>query len=59
MSSVEWRGINPVTISLGVAAVPECVANARDVLSAADQACTRQEGRRNRVTAAMRHDSGA
>ena len=32
-----WHRI-PVTISLGVAAVPECVANARDVLGAADQA---------------------
>ncbi|MFS8638880.1 MAG: GGDEF domain-containing protein, partial [Gemmatimonadota bacterium] len=51
---VEWRGIEiPVTISLGVAAVPECVANARDVLGAADQALyASKKAGRNRVTAA-------
>lgn len=52
--SVEWRGQEiAVTISLGVAAVPECVADAREALARADQAlyAAKQAGR-NRVTAA-------
>lgn len=51
--SVEWRGQEiAVTVSLGVAAVPECVADASDALARADQAlyASKQAGR-NRVSA--------
>jgi diguanylate cyclase (GGDEF)-like protein len=54
--SVVWNG-RPlsVTVSLGVAAVPDCVASPGEVLAAADAALYRSKGNgRNRSTAAPR-----